>query len=210
MKKLITILSAAVLLCVLLSACGSKPEYDPSQYVKLEYKYFNGEGVAIPVVTPPDAADKQGAQIAALLEVTTFRYSPDNKLTNGDVITVTPTYDEAKAEKKGFKPVVKEVKFTVEGLPDGTPVDLWEWVATLKVGGNNGDGKSHVSYNFPEDKKAMNFLSDYVTYKEDKYRNLFNGDVVTVTAAYNEEQARIAGYKIISEPTKQFTVSGLK
>lgn len=210
MKRLLVILAAATLLCVVMGACGSKPEYDPSQYVTLDYLYFNGEGVAVPVVTPPDAADQEAAQIAALLEGTTFRYSPDNKLSNGDVVTVTPTYDEATAEKKGFKPVVKEVKFTVEGLPEGTPVDLWEGIDAV-ISGKNTLGKFAIFFNYPEDDETrISFLSKHLDYDIDKYSNLSNGDIVTVSAVYNKEEALINGYKIISEPTKEFTVSGLK
>lgn len=210
MKRLLVILAAATLLCVVMGACGSKPEYDPSQYVTLDYLYFNGEGVAVPVVTPPDAADQEAAQIAALLEGTTFRYSPDNKLSNGDVVTVTPTYDEATAEKKGFKPVVKEVKFTVEGLPEGTPVDLWESIDVL-MSGKDTVGKFDIFFEYPSDNEACTkFLSNHVNYNRDKYKDLSNGDVVTVSVTYNKEEALINGYKIISEPTKEFTVSGLK
>lgn len=211
MKKLIFPLVVAVALLALMGACGSKPEYDPALYVALEYKYFNGSGIAVPVVTPPDAADKDNANIAALLEGTTFRYAPDNNLSNGDVVTVTPTYDEAKAEKKGFKPVVREVKFTVEGLPEGTPVDLWEWAGELKFGRSNGDGQHHFEFDLlPDDKQAIGFMKDHVYLSYDKTTGLSNGDVVTVTATYNQEQALVHGYKITSEPTKQFTVSGLK
>lgn len=203
-----------VLAGVLLAAgCSSKPEYDPTKYVHLEYKYFNGEGMAVPVVIPPDTTDVESSQIKDLLALTRFNYSPENGLSNGDVVTAVPSYDEEKAEKKGFKPVVKEIEFTVAGLPEGVEVDAWDEIEQVIFKGRDGYGEFEylTDHNgiWKDIENWSTFSSEYVHFKVDKYEELSNGDIVTLTLVYDAEQAREYGFKLISEPTKQFTVSGL-
>lgn len=123
-------------------------------------------------------------------------------MTNGDEITVSVDYDEELFEDKEVK--VKNTEFTikVEELSDGTKIDVFEGLEVTY------EGMSGKGYAIFDTNNCCNFVQNYVTFGYSK-ENLSNGDKITVTANYSEENANNE-LVIIENNKKEFTVSGLQ
>ena len=73
-----------------------------------------------------DLTDLMGSSNWDLIDSITFDVKPDSDLSNGDVVTVTASWNEDYEKKAGVKILSKEQEFTVEGPVSYTHLfDVW-------------------------------------------------------------------------------------
>lgn len=127
--------------------------------------------------------------------------TPTEGLSNGDTVTVTVTCDEDTAKLMKLKFVNTTVDYTVSGLAEGVQTDVF---ADLSVSfeGIAPDGTAVLQNNSTD-----SFVKG-VSYSVDPAYGLSNGDTVTVTARYSEQNA-LEQLRVVPETTKTYTVSGL-
>lgn len=170
------------------------------------------------------ASDKKEAQKMrdallssnAELKITLNGEESAKGLSNGDKVKCVVTCNDKYLEDNNIKLTNKEFEVEVEGLKNGTKIDLFENI-TVTFTGNDGSGR--VEY---DRSNAPSFVR--CSFKED-YRNLKNGDKVILTArmrsavpvdAKDPEGAVTLEYdgnyyiceKAVME--KEYTVEGLK
>lgn len=198
MKRLLVILAAATLLCVVMGACGSKPEYDPLAYATVEVTGLNTVGV---VTLKTERLSADDGKLKTLLSEVTYHVSPEDNLTNGDTVTITAEYDEEEVKRQGYKPIQREKTIIVKDLEEGIHLDLF---ADLEVTFEEAEPNGFANI---ENKSQDAFIKE-LDYEADKIWELSNGDTITVTVLLNQETARREKY-VIRELSKQYTVSGL-
>lgn len=197
-RKIVVLLS---ILCVmLLTGCGKKKinvmenvtvkfdGYDGYGTVELENEYaWENEAFEIAGIESIDGLNTLGE--ALVIEgAVSYEITPNENLSNGDVVTVKATIDESVLEGYDFILVTDdECKFTVENLPKLESIDLFENISVefqgiapyLKV-------------------QIIDANTDYYKgvrkYTVDKTESLNIGDSVTVSAECDEEQMQSAGY----------------
>ena len=148
-----------------------------------------------------DLADLMGSSNWDLIDSITFDVKPDSDLSNGDVVTVTASWNEDYEKKAGVKILSKEQEFTVEGLEEVKEVDPFEDIEVTFSG--------TPPYVYPN--WTNNSEDDYLRYlwfNFEDYDSLDVGDTVTLTVDESEENALANGYKF-TQTSKEYTVSGV-
>lgn len=217
-KRIFTVLGISILMVFLsmLTGCSGKRTLDFQTIVEFDFVGLNGKGEVTALknndiyddkdflekLFPNSSAKKGKEKLSELMETVNYTFSEKNNLTNGDEITVSVDYDEELFEDKEVK--VKNPEFTikVEGLSDGTKIDVFEGLEVTY------EGMSGKGYAIFDTNNCCNFVQNYVTFGYSK-ENLSNGDKITVTASYSEENAN-SELVIIENNKKEFTVSGLQ
>lgn len=87
-------------------------EIDIMKYARLVYTGENGSA-NVTVVTKTEDFNQRTQEFLDSIE---FEVSPDNNLSNGDIIHVTATYDDILANQYHYKSIHTEEDFVVEGL----------------------------------------------------------------------------------------------
>ena len=148
-----------------------------------------------------DLTDLMGSSNWDLIDSITFDVKPDSDLSNGDVVTVTASWNEDYEKKAGVKILSKEQKFTVEGLEEVKEVDPFEDIEVTFSG--------TPPYVYPN--WTNNSDDDYLRYlwfNFEDYDSLDVGDTVTLTVDESEENALANGYKF-TQTSKEYIVSGV-
>ena len=148
-----------------------------------------------------DLADLMGSSNWDLIDSITFDVKPDSDLSNGDVVTVTASWNEDYEKKAGVKILSKEQEFTVEGLEEVKEVDPFEDIEVTFSG--------TPPYVYPD--WTNNSDDDYLRYlwfNFEDYDSLDVGDTVTLTVDESEENALANGYKF-TQTSKEYIVSGV-
>ena len=148
-----------------------------------------------------DLTGLMGSSNWDLIDSITFDVKPDSDLSNGDVVTVTASWNEDYEKKAGVKILSKEQEFTVEGLEEVKEVDPFEDVEVTFSGTT-----PYVYANW-----TNNSDDDYLRYlwfNFEDYDSLDVGDTVTLTVDESEENALANGYKF-TQTSKEYTVSGV-
>ena len=148
-----------------------------------------------------DLTDLMGSSNWDLIDSITFDVKPDSDLSNGDVVTVTASWNEDYEKKAGVKILSKEQEFTVEGLEEVKEVDPFEDIEVTFSG--------TPPYVYPN--WTNNSDDDYLRYlwfNFEDYDSLDVGDTVTLTVDESEENALANGYKF-TQTSKEYTVSGV-
>ena len=148
-----------------------------------------------------DLADLMGGSNWDLIDSITFDVKPDSDLSNGDVVTVTASWNEDYEKKAGVKILSKEQEFTVEGLEEVKEVDPFEDIEVTFSG--------TPPYVYPD--WTNNSDDDYLRYlwfDFEDYDSLDVGDTVTLTVDESEENALANGYKF-TQTSKEYIVSGV-
>ena len=200
----------------MLTGCSGKRTLDFQTIVEFDFIGLNGKGEVTALINkdiyddkefleklfPDNSVKKAKEKLYELMETVNYTFSENNNLTNGDEITVSVDYDEELFEDKEVK--VKNTEFTikVEELSDGTKIDVFEGLEVTY------EGMSGKGYAIFDTNNCCNFVQNYVTFGYSK-ENLSNGDKITVTANYSEENANNE-LVIIENNKKEFTVSGLQ
>ena len=204
---------------MLLGGCGTK-NVDLIDLVEVEFTGLDTQGRATATIQagaieelatavlgemPDDLQDRlayleEASRLSNVIEG--VELSQKEGLQNGDKVTATLLYDEEEAEEQGFRLKETEKEFTVSGLREAEPLDLFQGI-DIQLSGASPRGR--VTLSRSED--AHDFLQK-VSYQAEPYENLKNGDEVTITATYNKNRAEQAGYLVESD-TYTFTVEGL-
>ena len=148
-----------------------------------------------------DLTDLMGGSNWDLINSITFDVKPDSDLSNGDVVTVTASWNEDYEKKAGVKILSKEQEFTVEGLEEVKEVDPFEDIEVTFSG--------TPPYVYPD--WTNNSDDDYLRYlwfNFEDYDSLDVGDTVTLTVDESEENALANGYKF-TQTSKEYIVSGV-
>lgn len=217
-KRVFYILVTSILIfsISMLTGCSGKRTLDFQTIVEFDFIGLNGKGEVTALINkdiyddkefleklfPDNSVKKAKEKLYELMETVNYTFSENNNLTNGDEITVSVDYDEELFEDKEVK--VKNTEFTikVEELSDGTKIDVFEGLEVTY------EGMSGKGYAIFDTNNCCNFVQNYVTFGYSK-ENLSNGDKITVTANYSEENANNE-LVIIENNKKEFTVSGLQ
>ena len=151
-----------------------------------------------------------------------FDLSDEDKLSNGDTVTVTVDFDEDEFKKAGIKLENTEFDVEVEGLNEVKTIDVFDY-CEVKFDGFDGFG----SYSVETKADIPDELKDYISFGRADYNdNLKNGDKVKVEAYvygnYSDDDGDVYyiktkednyydyGYKSGENLTKEYDVSGLK
>ena len=101
-------------------------------------------------------------------------------LKNDDTVTIKLEFNESYLKEKNIKIENAEYEVTVEGLKNGTKIDMFDGV-TVKFEGNDGKGSADL-----DTTGAKPFMR--YTLKDTYYKNLKNGDKVVVVARVRNAQ----------------------
>lgn len=160
------------------------------------------------------------------VDVTYPEGKDSDRLANGDVVTLTLTFDEKVAEKLDIRVKNATIEHKVEGLVDANVYDVLSHF-NVTFAGYEGNGEATIvpkdstetvggiRFTTDDERTRVNYYvssGDYEGYFYIEINNdedLKNGDKVTLTVnAYAEE---LSEYGVILDGlTKEFTVSGLK
>lgn len=189
----------------IMTGCG-KSNIDVMENVQLEFNGANGHGTAniideytweISALEAAGLSDSDDLHALFAIEcAVTYKITPNENLSNGDEVTITAVVDNDSVEKYNICFSANEKKVIVEGLKEVEEVDLFTGVNVEFSGlGPYINASLENSSNLPF----------YVNYTLDKDAGLDIGDVIKVTAEYNEEKLLQDGY-IAKYSTKEFTV----
>lgn len=218
MKKRSIILLAWIFssFLIVLTGCSGKATLDFQEIADVDFSGLNGngsisfefdesiyeDGAFLEKLYPDDTTAEAELKFIELLTNVDYTFSKEEDLSNGDEVTVTVEYDEDKFEERGIKVKNPEFTVTVEGLSDGTKIDVFDG---LEVTYSGLSGKGYVIF----DTSACDAFTQSYVYFEYPESKLSNGDTITVTANYNSDDAE-ENLVIIENDTKEYTVSGLK
>lgn len=219
MKKrnlfLITMFTIITTACLLaLTGCSSRT-IDLEKLAEIEFSGLNGKGTAkvmlneemysdtefLESLYPDESRGEAMFKFLDLMDNVNYTFSTETELSNGDEITVKVDYDEETFNNEKINLQNSEFKITVNGLLNGTTVDVFEGFE-VSYSGFSGKG-----YAFFDMENCNDFAKNYVYFKCDE-NNLSNGDTITVTAVYDTETAEDE-LIIVESDTKEYKVSGL-
>ena len=131
--------------------------------------------------------------------------SEDNgSLSNGDVVEVSVDISDSYLKDVKLKLKDETLSITVEGLEEADVLDLFgEDDFEVELTGISPQISMTVNNNSTDD-----FIKRNVTYTLDKSSGLANGDVVTITASYDNSVALSEGI-VIATDTYEYTVEGM-
>lgn len=224
MKKMRYLLLCALSVFAMfsLTACGS--ELEAKDYVKVTYEGFDGYGTATASVDAEklvkeimgeedfeDSSYSTKKEKKELMEIAEEKIDVEldlddeemNTLSNGDKIKVELKISERNAEKLGVTFANTEFEVEVKGLEKAKEIDIFteEYITCTFEGTSPCIDLDIDTHNYELEAPLYN-----ISYSADKSDNLKNGEVVTVTATYDEEEMLQAGYKVISN-TKEYTAT---
>ena len=213
--KTATVGAVLLMMAGTLTGCGKK-EVDVMAGIEVDFSGVEGYGTAR--IANTDAWEESAFEAAGIKEkldadseevieatqaafvieeAVRFEISPTENLSNGDVVTVTAVVDNESVEGYKIAFIGDKKTFTVEGLKEVEQIDLFDGV-TVEFEGFAPYVKASIN-----DKHTNSDI--YVTYSLDRSENLAMGDIVTVTAEYDEESLLQKGY-MAEENTKEFVV----
>ncbi len=130
-----------------------------------------------------------------------WKLDKDEKLSNGDKVTVTFAFDNEKAAESGIKFLGEKAEFTVKGLKKVKEVDPMADI-TVEFSGTSPECSAEVVNNSTEE-----VLQD-VYYQLSKSYDIAKGEKVTVSVDYDEdmEEYYLAQYGCkLTNTSKEFT-----
>lgn len=143
-------------------------------------------------------------EIGAALECITVSTTPKNNLSNGDKVTVSAVFENKTGTRFRYRFEDATQTITVSGLADGKVIDLFA-ADTLSVtfSGFSGSGEASL------EQLSTDEVMGLIDYKLSSWRDLANGDVITVTATFDPLELEEAGYLTPAVTEQTYTVSGL-
>ncbi|MDO5293146.1 MAG: hypothetical protein Q4F05_10385 [bacterium] len=179
---------------VVVSGLPDATEYDVFKDVIVKFEGYEGSGKASIDVTGCDD-----------FTVTNVKYSfqgASENLKNGDKVVVFAQVEASALEENNYEVGADTKEFTVEGLSDAKAFDVFKDITISYAGAS-------PKLSLSVDKSSSDsFVKDKVTFELSKKEDVSIGDTITVTAKFNEEDAKSAGYKI-DTLTKTVTVSNV-
>lgn len=215
-RKIITITGSVLAISTVLLMTGCGKSFDFQEAIEINFEGLNGNGRISAEIDDsifdndelaeklfPDSSSREASlELFGLLADVNYSFSEEENLSNGDVITVTVEYDSDSFNDNDIKTKNAEFEVKVEGLSDGETIDVFEGL-DISYSGFSGSG-----YAVLDESNCDWFVHDYVYFQYDE-SGLSNGDTLTVTANYSQEDAE-DNLIIVKSDTKEYTVSGLK
>lgn len=212
-RKRLILMLALIAMALTLTACGGA-KLDLQKYVAVEFTGVNERGVAqisVDYQGMAEAINKHNKGNGSLAEAVdaaqlkssmTYTCDAEEGLKNGDTVNVTFSVSEELMTTYDFSVSNTELSFQVADLPTPEKVDAF---ADVQV---HFEGCAPFASATVEN-NADNYFLQQVTYEMERDTDLKNGDVVTVTAVYNDEL--VEEYDCIPETdTKEYPVEGLE
>lgn len=204
------ILGAVMIAC----SCSQGSRKSLASFVSVEESGLSGEGAAVVVVdwegiknevlgsvpTADDARDAYYEKAAGLENSLSFVLDKTDKLSNGDVVTVSIVCSEKASISYNIK-MFDSFTVTLEGFLKQTKVDLFEALDLAFVG-------SSPSVSVTMKNVGKNEFLKAVTFTANKTDGLALGDEILVTATYPEDMAEMLGYMPLAT-TKVYKVEGV-
>ena len=141
-------------------------------------------------------------QFELLDDAVTYEISPNENLSNGDTVTLSATIDQDVIADLPVELVGDSRTFEVSGLIEAVVLDLFANFS-LEYDGFAPFASADIADSSYED---LDYLD--VEFECDSMDNLSNGDIITVTAVYDEDELMADGY-VVENASKQITVDGL-
>lgn len=195
---------------VLLSGCGKKVNL--LDYYSVEISGMNGYGKAQII---QDSASIENAiaeagnfsqdsmdsllSIGFYMDRIKYRVEPNQNLKNGDSVDLIVEF--IKNDKDKVKMVGGTKKIKVEGLPEGTKIDIFKDIEVVFSGVSPKGSVEVVNKSNDEFVRNIHFSAE-------PSQNVKNGDKITVKANYSESEALNKMY-IIESDSKEYTVEKL-
>lgn len=205
-----------VVAALTLSACGVKT-INLADYIETDVEGLNGHATAVcdldydalyaAIASQQKNDGDSFLQQAAILEEAfshiTLAVDPCENLSNGDMVTVTATYDAPKNLDIGCKLKNGKTSFKEEGLSDGQLFNFFdESAVSVTFSGMSGNGTAGVEILSTEDAYR------YTQYTVSPANGLSNGDEVVLSAQTWDGMLDSMGY-YAEEFEKTYTVAGL-
>lgn len=211
MKKQKLLIVLLMILGVLLTGCGKK-KINVTDNLTVSFDGYDGYGTAKldnEYSWENDAFEAAGiesiqgldtfAEALYIESAVSYEVTPKENLSNGDEVTVKVTINQAALEDYDFELVAdSELKYTVKNLSELSTVDLFENI-DVQYQGIAPDLTATLIDANPD------YYVGIKRYTLDKTNNLNIGDIVTVTAEYDEDRLSQSGY-IAENNTKEFIV----
>ena len=204
--SIIGILAIALIITIAVVTTANK--IDPVDYAEIIFDGYNTNGTAKinfnvdeliydVIGEEPEGTEKLAvwwAKYEEYSEDITYKYSPVEKLSNGDEVTVEFIIPDSLSGK--IKNGIH--KYTVENLPELTYVDVFD---NLKVSFEGVSGEAEAKIEITNDEGYM----EYFSFKIEPRYNLKNGDKITITID-NAEAVADKHYIASKELKKEFIV----
>ena len=175
---------------------------DMSDYIDLTYTGFNGyASVEANIDTTALAKTINDETLTSqIVNRTEFEIENNGNLSNGDEIKITITTDEDWLEENGYKLKSLEISLgEVENLSEATVLDAFTDIS-VTVSGMSPNLKAAVTNN------SSNEFLKTVRYTLSKSTGISNGETITITANYDEEDAIEQGF-VLESDTYEYTVT---
>ena len=137
----------------------------------------------------------------AIYAACSFSTESSTGLSNGDEVVVKIEYDNDAVKDYKIKFTGDEAKFTVEGLEDLVEIDPFQGLS-VSFSGISPNGTATYEYTGDTTYVTLN------TFNFDKTGELKNGDTVTASVRYSNEDTVYNGF-LFTETSRTFTVEGL-
>ncbi|MBR6768381.1 MAG: hypothetical protein IKM34_02725 [Clostridia bacterium] len=131
-----------------------------------------------------------------------YMVSAEEKLENGQKITVQLSYDADLLKRSGYQLKDDSMIYTVYGLRELIPIDPFE---NLEVYGSGISPLCDIHLNEVDCSKAV---QQYVNFGVDRSIYYANGDTIVVEAWIDEEDTIKTGY-VVMQSYKEYTLSGM-
>ncbi len=203
-KNIICFASIGLIICsiIVYFVCFSYKTYKFEELYDIKVEGVNGYGTLV----VEKKKDLPSTSIDKLVETVVISPTKDSNLKNGDMVTITLSYDEATSKKEKIK-ITKQYKHEVKDLEEGKVLDLFK---DLELTFSNKSPFLKVTVankNIDIEKYNINYnVSSLDTNKSSESKDFYtNGEKISITATYDKEKLNKDGY-IVQTENKEFEV----
>lgn len=194
--KVLTVTGMMGLLC----GCGLfKTKINLEDYVSYSYEGIDGYASMEAALNAEGIRSDYGGKISEekaealdnLIQSMEIRVSKQDNLCNGDLITISVSYDEAFCNEAGIKFAGMNTEVTIEGLKEGEVLDLFADVFV------NVKGTAPLAEASVENKSTNEYIQG-LTFTLDKTTGFRAGEALTVSCNADVDAAKELGYVIMN------------
>ncbi len=208
--------AAAAIIVIVVVLLMQPKKINLEDYVVVEFSGYDSTGTASAYVNTTELSTKLAESmgqdsysmemltaIPTCLSTIQISLDQDSGLSNGDSVTAEITYDNDAIKQYKIRFTGDSVTETVEGLGELTEIDPF---ADLQVSFTGLSPDGEVEYEYTGDTTYLSTSS----FDCDKRSGLRNGDVVTISLPYYDEESAVSsGYRLTST-SQEYTVEGLE
>lgn len=228
-RKLLPLIAIFSILLLIMSAGvfyllqNSSKEINLNEYVSINFKGYAGHGVPTYTIdylklnndlsgNTIDVSEKEtdildgvlvDSEYHDFLASITCEFDTENQLSSGDTVTATISYDKKLAQKLNIVFTSSPITATVDTLPTTRDLNPFDDVQ-LVFNGISPYASVDVTVTSNDE------VYDALTFSCDKTKNIKNGDKITVTVEYKNDNYLLENYGCILSATSQvFECTGL-